>query len=380
MKKVVIVGGGFAGVKAAIALQKSKKVNVTLISDRDFLYLFPISIWLPFRTIKDDKARISLERISKKHGFSLVIDKVTQIRASQRQVVCENSTHAYDFLMVAFGADKMQMQGMAENTCTICGKPEQTIEVRDKLEALVAKGKGKIAIGFGGNPKDKSAVRGGPAFEFAFNLDHYLRKKGVRNHFDISFFAPMEQPGARMGKKALAATHKMMQSKGIEERFGKKITAFSPEGVSFEDGSRLDADLIMYISAGTGSSILKNSDLPLSEAGFVQINDHCQVNTFPEVFAIGDAASLDGPEWKAKQGHLAEVMADVAAYNILQIINNKPQRRGYQNKISILCIMDMGNGAAIVYRDKKREWMAPLPIVGHWLKQAWGKYATFTKI
>lgn len=238
----------------------------------------------------------------------------------------------------------------------------------------------KIAVGFGGNPKDKSAVRGGPGFELMFNIDLYLRKKGIRQNFNLTMFAPMAEPGARMGKKALAATNKMLASKNIDMKFGKKITEFVGDGVILEDNTKIESDLTMYISAGTGSAILRNSDLRLSEAGYVEIDDHCQASEHPNVFAIGDAAALEGPEWKAKQGHVAEVMASVAAHNIIQREKGSENLKGYQKHLSILCLMDMGNGAAFVYRDTKREMLIPMPIVGHWLKKAWGIYTKLTKL
>jgi len=43
MKKVLILGGGFAGVQTAIELQKKGIFDITLVSDRDYLYLYPIS-------------------------------------------------------------------------------------------------------------------------------------------------------------------------------------------------------------------------------------------------------------------------------------------------------------------------------------------------
>ncbi len=49
MKQVLILGGGFAGIQTAIQLQKSGMFKVTLVSDRDYLYLYPISIWVPVR-------------------------------------------------------------------------------------------------------------------------------------------------------------------------------------------------------------------------------------------------------------------------------------------------------------------------------------------
>lgn len=379
MKKILILGGGFAGVKAAIALQKSKQFEVTLVSERDYLYLYPISIWIPTRTIEPDEAKVSLHKIHKKYGFNMLIDSVKEIRPNNNEVELNTQTLAYDYLIIATGAAKMQPQGV-EHTHTICGSPAQTIDYRDKFDALIAQGSGKIAIGFGGNPKDKSAVRGGPAFEMIFNIDLYLRRKGLRDKFELTMFAPMEEPGARMGKSAMSAMKKMFAKRNIGTRYGQKITSFLPDAVVFEDESRLASDLIMFISAGTGTSLLKNSGLAISETGFVTINNHNQSVSHVNVFAVGDAAAYEGPEWKAKQGHIAEIMATNAAHNILEIEKGTHNFKTYMDKLHILCIMDMGNGAAFVYRDSKHEIMIPLPIVGHWLKKAWGWYAKFSKV
>lgn len=378
MKKVVILGGGFAGVQTAIDLQKSGLVDVTLVSERDYLFVYPISIWIPVRKKTFEDVKLPLKDIQKKHPFKLVIDTVTGIHASHQEVICEGQVLHYDYLVVAIGADKMPHKGI-EHTLTICGKPQQSVELRDKLDSLIQKGSGKIAIGFGGNPKDKSAVRGGPGFELLFNIHHYLSKKGIRKNFELTMFAPMEEPGARMGKNAMKAIYTMFAKQNLNKRFGKKITEFVEDGVLFEDGSKLLSDLTMFIAAGTGSAVLKNSDLPLSDAGFVTINNFNQVVEFPNVFAIGDSAAYEGPEWTAKQGHIAELMGKNVAHNILQIEKGSHAFKGYQEHLNILCVMDMGNGAAFVYRDDKKEIMIPMPVVGHWLKQAWGFYAIWSK-
>jgi len=379
MKKALILGGGFAGIETAIKLQKSKQFEVTLVSDREYLYLFPISIWIPVHKLQFEDAQLSLTKIQKKHGFNLIIDKVSSINAVENKVILEKEVISYDYLVVAFGSGKMPAKGI-ENTTTICGRPDQTVELKDKLDALIARGSGKIAIGFGGNPKDKTAVRGGPGFELIFNIHHYLKKKGIRQTFELTMFAPMPEPGARMGKNAMKGVYRMFSVMDIKSRFGKKITEFQADGVIFEDESKLESDLIMFIPAGAGSPILKESDLPLSEAGFVKINDHNQVSEFPNVFAIGDAAAYEGPEWTAKQGHIAEIMGANAAFNIIEIEKGSDKRKGYQEHLSIICVMDMGNGAAFVYRDSKKEMMIPMPVFGHWMKQAWGFYAKWSKL
>ena len=379
MKRVLILGGGFAGIQTAIELQKSGRFKVTLVSDRDYLYIYPISIWVPVRQSEFKDVQLPLSDITKKYPFEVIIDKVKEINATGHSVVCETQILNFDYLVVAFGADKMKHKGI-ENTLSICGKPEVSLLIRDELDKLIKQGHGKIAVGFGGNPKDKTAVRGGPGFELIFNIHDLLKKKKIRQNFELSFFAPMEEPGARMGKGALPMLNKMFSNYKIDKRFGKKITEFESKSIVFEDGSKLESDLIVFIPASTGHSVLQSSDLPLSEAGFIKIDNYCQVHGFQDIYAIGDIAAIEGPEWIAKQGHIAELMGKNAAHNILDTEKGNNNKKGYQDSLNILCVMDTGDGAAFVYRNDKKSIIIPMPVVGHWMKRGWGMYSKLTKV
>jgi len=379
MKKVLILGGGFAGLQTAVELQKRNIFDITLVSDRDYLYLYPISIWIPVYIKKFEDVKIPLSDIQKIYPFNIVIDKVSEIHASENMVICENNTLTYDYLVISFGAEKMQHKGIA-NTLSICSKPEMALDIRNKLDELVKKGSGKIAIGFGGNPNDKSAMRGGPAFELVFNIHNYLKKKKLRDNFELIFFAPMDEPGAKMGKGALAMIDDMFDRYNIKKQFGKKIKEFVPDGIIFEDDSKLDSDFTMFIAAGKGPVALAKSDLPLSEAGFIKINNFCEVPGFRNVYAIGDIASIEGPDWIAKQGHLAELMGRNAAFNIIENEQGNKGKKGYQEHLSILCVMDTGNGAAFIFRNGKKAFMIPMPVLGHWMKKGWGIYSRLTKL
>lgn len=385
MKKVLVLGGGIAGVEAAIFLQK-EGLAVTLVSERNYFFINPTSIWVPTGGIAFEKVCIGLEALQEVHGFALVIDRVAEIRSRALEAVLASGVvlKGYDYMVVAVGASKMKHPGI-EHTLSICGAPEESLKLRERIDALVAKGGGRIAMGFGGNPKDMSAVRGGPGFELMFNVAHMLRKKGLRERFELTMFAPMEEPGKRMGPQALKMMGLFFRKLGIKHRFGTKIAGFDAAGVLFEDGSRLDADLTMFIPAGNGHDVVKASDLPTNEAGFVTIDDTCRV-VYPDgdgpenVYAIGDVAALEGPQWRAKQGHIAEVMARNTAFNIARQSRGEAMRKGYQEHLNILCIMDSGDGAAFVYRDDKRAMMIPLPIVGHWIKRLWGLYFRWSKL
>lgn len=379
-KRVLVLGGGFAGIEAAIHLKK-EGIDVTLVSDRDFFYIYPTSIWIPTGDATLEDVSIGLDELARAHDFEAIVDPVKAFDAHTKRVELASGRvlEGYDYVVLALGQDKIVHKGM-EHTLSICGKPEEAVALHDKLETLIAKGEGRIAFGFGGNPKDTSAVRGGPAFEVLFNVHHRLKKEGLRDKFELTFFAPMPKPGAKMGEKALEMMDKMFAMTDIKKKVGSKIVAFEEDGIVFEDGEKIVSDLTMFIPAGKGHSVLKASGLPLSEAGYVVTNEYNEIEGFETIYAIGDSAALLGPEWRAKQGHVAEVMARNVAYNIAQHAQGIDSKRSYLEHINILCVMDTGNGAAFVHRSDKGGKMIPMPLVGHWMKKGWGWYCRYSKL
>ena len=378
MKKVLVLGGGFAGVEACIYLRKAGFAT-TMISNRDYFYIYPTSIWIPTSEAEFEDICVPLKDLSEAHGFELIVDEVKEIQSSQNQVVCKNDTYEYENLIVAIGSGKMSHVG-SENFLSICGEPEDSIKIKEKIDELIKKGSGKIAMGFGGNPKDSSNVRGGPAFEVLFNVHNKLKKLGIRDKYELTFFAPMEKPGARMGEQALKMMDVFFNKLDIKKHFGKKMKRFEADGIVFEDDSKLESDFTMFIPAGNGHDVFKSSDLALNEAGLIKINDFCEAEGKENVYAIGDSVALEGPDWRAKQGHIAEVMARNVAYNLEQKLKGSSDRKGYEEHLNILCVMDSGDGAAFVYRDNKGGKMIPMPVIGHWLKKGWGWYCKNSKL
>lgn len=380
MEKVTILGGGISGIEAAIFCRKHG-LEVELISDRDYLFVYPIAIWIPVSLLPHKKAKISLSKIASRHGFSLKISRIHRINAAEQTVTLEDGEIRHEkHLIIAIGSGKMKHPGI-ENTFSICGEPDQALLLKEQIDTLIHKGGGTIAFGFGGNPKDPSAVRGGPGFELFFNLHHRLKKLGIRDRFEMHFFAPMPKPGARMGEKALSMMKNMFEKNNFKSHYGKKILRFEKNKIIFEDESVLESDLTMFIPAGNGNAIIMESDLPQNDAGFIRITPECRIEGMKSWYAIGDVAALEGPDWRAKQGHIAEVMGRCAAHNLSSSLSNgKESLITYTPHVNILCMMDMGNGAGLVYRDDKHAFLFPMPVFGHWIKKLWGHYYHLCKI
>ena len=375
---VVVLGGGIGGLESAIYLRKYG-FEVTLVSDRDYLYLYPTSIWIPVGKKSFEDVCLPLDAFAKVHGFHLLVDGVISINSRSKEVVCKKSKLSYETLVIALGSGKMKVEGK-EHAPSVCGKPGESLILKSQLDALISKGSGSVAMGFGGNPKDSSAVRGGPAFEMIFNLHNRLKSLGIRDNYQLNFFAPMERPGQKMGDKAVDIMIKSFQKQNIEMHFGQKIKHFSSEGIHFANDSLLKSDVTMFIAAGTGHPVVLESHLPLSEAGFIKIDKECQVEGFEDIYAVGDVAAIEGEAWRAKQGHLAEAMARVVAVNLRNKRDGKDKRETYTEHMSIICLMDNGKNAALVYRSKSKELLLPLPIFGHFFKKAWGWYYKNSKL
>lgn len=380
MAGVLILGGGFAGIEAAIKLSALGH-KVRLVSNRDYLFVYPISIWIPVKKKTFNEVKIDLTNLAQKHKFELILDEVLSISADENKVDLKQQQLSFEYLIVAMGMGKMKQPGI-EHTHSICGNPEEAEVIKNELEKLVQKGYGKIAIGFGNNPKDPSAtaVRGGPAFELLFNFSHYLKTLNLRDKFEITFFAPMKEPGKKMGDKPYKKLDLFFDRYRINVRKGQKIARFEKNSIHFEDQSVLESDLTIFIPGGSGHSVMQASDLPLSDAGFIEIDEYCQVKGSEHIYAIGDVTVLNGPKWAAKQGHIAEVMAVASAYNIHKHSLGKEKRKSFREHLNIVCIMDSGDGAAFIMRKPDTEIIIPLPIIGHWMKKVWGFYYRNSKL
>ncbi|MDD5549503.1 MAG: FAD-dependent oxidoreductase, partial [Sulfurovaceae bacterium] len=210
MDKALILGGGFAGIEAAIFLKK-QNIDVTLVSDRDYFYIYPTSIWIPTGDKTKEEVSVKLSDIAKAHNFNTIVSAVTNINAKEKKITLSNGSilDTFKYIIVALGQEKVEIDGMKEHTLSICGKPEEAEEIKKRIDLLIKKDEGKISFGFGGNPKDKSTIRGGPAFEVMFNVHNQLKKLGLRDKFELAFFAPMASPGEKMGSKALSMIDKM---------------------------------------------------------------------------------------------------------------------------------------------------------------------------
>ena len=360
---ITIIGAGFAALTAIKEIRKhDKNAQITLVAPKaEFIYL-PSLIWIPSGKRSGDDLRIDLNAFFQKHQVNYQAGTVTAIKDGGRTVVTDNGEISNDALVIASGGRFIKKLPGIEHAITICEGIEAAEKMRDKIKAMDG---GTITLGFGGNPKEPSAMRGGPMFELLFGLDTQLRQEGRRDKFKIVFFSPAPKPGARLGENAVKGILAEIKKRGIETHLGHKMKGFTADKVITE-GGEIDTDLIIFMPGMTGPSFAPNTGMPLSPGGLIQSNKHCQVAGFDHVYVAGDAGSYPGPDWQPKQAHMADLQAVAAVKNLLDGLQGKAASHTF--KYELACIIDSNNKGTLVFRNEKRTLVLPPCRVLHWAK------------
>ncbi|HIM58559.1 MAG TPA: NAD(P)/FAD-dependent oxidoreductase [Gammaproteobacteria bacterium] len=367
MKKITIIGSGFAGLTAVKTLRKKdKQCEITLISPQAELVYMPSLIWVPSGAASKKDIVVPLDNFFQRMKVHHVASEVTGIEAGGRKVITPIGLYENDALIIASGGRFIKKLPGIEHSITPCEGLIAAEAIRDRLKAMDG---GNIAIGFSGNPKEPSAMRGGPMFEFLFGIDTQLRAEGRRDKFNLTFFSPAQKPGARLGKKAVKGLLDEMKKRNITTHLGHKMKQFTADKVVTE-GGEFAADLILFMPGMTGNTWFDNTDLTRSEGGLLKASKFCEVDDADKVFVAGDSGSYPGPDWMPKQAHMADLQAEAAAKNALDSLDGKTASHTF--KIELICIVDSNNKGMYVSRTLKGGLVLPNCRLMHFAKKVFG--------
>ena len=124
-RHAIVVGGGFAGLEAAIQLRKAG-LDVTLVSDRPYLWIYPTSIWVVTGERAFEDVCLDLADVARRHGFTFRQGKVESISAARRTVVVDGQELAADHLVLAIGGQPLRPRGV-EHTFGLSGRPGERL-------------------------------------------------------------------------------------------------------------------------------------------------------------------------------------------------------------------------------------------------------------
>lgn len=362
---ITILGTGFAALSAIKKTRKnSPKATITVIAAKEEMLYYPSLIWIPSGLRKGDDLRVNLHNFFNRQNVQFTEGTVENVIHGGRTVITENGEYQNDGLIIATGGRFIKKLPGIEYAITPCEGIVAAEKIRDRLDAMNG---GTIAIGFGGNPNEPSAMRGGPMFEFLFGIDNLLRKQGRRDKFKIVFFNPAPEPGKKLGAKVPGHLTKMMAKKGIETHLGNKLVGFEETLVKTE-GGEFAADLILFMPGITGPLWLENSEFPKSAGGMIPADMNAKVEGYDNVYVAGDAGSFPGPDWQAKQAHAADLQASAAAKNLVKSLKGQSDFEPFKHEL--ICIVDTLKHGILIKRTEKGSTLLPPCRLLHFAKRA----------
>lgn len=386
-KKVLVLGGNFGGLTAAIAVKHDLHgdVDVTVVSASDRFLFNPSLIWVPFgkRTAEDITFR--LDPTFDEHGVNFVHAEATELDLQGKRVTTTAGTYDYDYLVIATGYknrfDVIPGLGPDGNAYTITTL-DDAIHAGEGWKKFLDD-PGDVVIG-----ATQGAGCFGAAYEFLFNTSYQLRKAGIKKQVTLTYVTSEPFLG-HFGIGGLPHGESLLGMFLKKEKIASVVNVpmdHVDEGrLVLADGQALDFKYAMIVPPFVGQEVVKKATDIADEKGYVRVRDTYQTETYDDVYAVGIAAAVDVP-WQTptpvgipKTGFPTEQQAHVAAKNIASQVRGEPVKDHKSfGEIPAVCVMDAGNNGVLILADhmlppRKHGVLIPGP-QNHAMKLAFEKY------
>jgi NADH dehydrogenase len=333
-KKVVILGGGFAGINAAKALGDSK-FDVWLIDKTNHHLFQPLLYQVASASLSPGDIAVPIREIlSPYENVTVIMGEVTQIDKENKQIILRNGDKiAYEFLIVALGArhsyfgnDAWEQFAPGLKTLTDALKVRERILLSfEKAERCDSISEAKKYLNFviiGGGPTGVEMA--GAISEIAYQtmLQNFRRIDTTKTKIYLIEGSPHILPAypERLSLKA----QKYLEGFGVNVITGKRVTNITADGVTVEN-LFIPAENILWAAGNQASSVLKTLNIPLDKQGRVQVDADLSIPNHSEIFVLGDAACALDKKGKPLPG-LAPVAVQQGRY-VAQILRKNLQKK-----------------------------------------------------
>ena len=357
---ILVLGCNFAGLTTAryVRAFAGDEVDITCVDRTPYLTFvpnIPLEVW--HNNNPAEELHLPFVKFLDRDDIRFIHAEVQGIDVDGRSVEytpVERSGSAaesvgYDFLVIALGNNLAfeEIEGFAEHghtlTDTYYGE-----KLRRYLHEGGYKG-GPIAVGSdrfvqGHHPDlpllpEAEAACEGPPVEIAFSMAHWLEKHEMGDARSITLFTPAEVIAEDAGEKILDELLPMVEDLGFGYRADTEgVERLYEDGIEFEDGSSVEAELKIIFPNWTAHDVVK--DLPITDdQGFVVTGLQMRNPDYPEVFAVGDAASVTVP----KLGSLGHKEAEICAQMLGRAAGaHEPDEPIPSLEPEVICMGDMG--------------------------------------
>ena len=335
--RVVIVGGGFAGLEAARALGEADAEVVVV--DRTNHHLFqPLLYQVAMAVLAPTDIALPIRFLLRRQlNTSVLLDRIDRIDVERRLVRGESGRElTYDYLVVAAGARHSYFghddwEALAPGLKTI----EDAREIRHRF---------LLAFEEAERCDDQEArqawmtfavVGGGPTGVELAGIVPDVTRHALRGEFRRIDTSAARIVLVEAGPRVLPSfppalserARRDLQALGVEVRTGAPVTLVTSEAV-YVGAERLATRTVFWAAGNTASPLGRTLGVPLDRAGRVLVRPDLSIPGHPEVFVVGDLAATTGVDGALVPGVAPAAMqaGRAAARNILKALRGEPSK------------------------------------------------------
>ena len=334
--RIVIVGAGFGGLTLAQKLAKHD-VQVVLIDKNNYHQFQPLFYQVAMAGLEPSSISFPLRKIfQRKPNVHIRIMKVLKVIPEQNTLETELGELNYDYLVMAMGADTnfFGMQNIINNAMPMKSVSEaiylrnrilQNLEdaltapdadTREGLMTMVIVGTGATGVEVSGTLAEmKKLILPKDYPELDFNL------------MKIYLFGSSPEVLEMMSDEASAKSKEYLDRLGVIVRNGVRITDFDGKYAYTDTQEKIRTNNVVWAAGIRGNSIEGFPKEIYAAGNRIKVNEFNQVETLPNVFAVGDIAAMSGdpkfPNGHPQVAQPAIQQGALLAKNLLKIIRKQ---------------------------------------------------------
>jgi NADH dehydrogenase len=357
--KIVIVGGGFGGLRLARRLNNKEGFKVVLLDRFNHHQFQPLFYQVATSGLDASNISFPLRKVfqnSRNVRFRLA--EVEEIKPHENKLITDQEEISYDKLILATGA-----------TTNFFGNPDTTanaIPMKSTVEALQLRY--RLLQNFEDAITTRSeedlkrlmnivVVGGGPTgVELAGALGEMKKYVLPKDYPELDFSAMniylLEGSSRTLGSmsdKSSNQSKKYLQKLGVQVMTDVLVENYDGKNVLLRDGAVIASSIVIWAAGIKGNIPAGINNNLITVGNRIRIDNRCRVPGFENMYAIGDLAYLETNHFKKGLPQVAPVaiqQANLLAYNFIQEQKNRPQREfHYRDKGSMATV---GRNLAVV--------------------------------
>ncbi|WP_394758378.1 NAD(P)/FAD-dependent oxidoreductase [Flavobacterium sp.] len=359
LPRIVIIGGGFAGISIAKKL-RNKNVQVVLLDKHNYHTFQPLLYQVATGGLEAGSIAYPIRKVIQEYkDFYFRLTAVKEIDTKNQKIISEIGDLHYDYLIIAtgsktnyFGNKEIERNSMSMKTIP------QSLNIR----SLILENFEQAVLTKDGADKNSLInfvlVGAGPTgVELAGALAE-MKKAILQKDYPDLDVSKMEinlvQSGDRilntMSEKSSKAAEEFLLSLGVKIWKNVRVTNYDGRTISTNSNLTFETATVIWTAGVQGAAIAGlNANSLVERVERIRVNEYNQVNGYDNIFAIGDIASMETDKYP--QGHPmmaqpALQQGDLLGENLIKLINKKPLKPfEYNDKGSMATI---GRNKAVV--------------------------------